>query len=261
MSFNKITIIGYLGRDPELRYTPQGTAVCKLSVATTERRKNAAGQRDEHTTWFRITIWGRQGELANEYLAKGRQVYLEGRFRLEEYTDREGCTRYSPEVTATDLQFLGNNGNSHNGSSRYGEVELRDNGRAKMAAGTEITADLRSFGNNGDSRNVSSHHVEARIQNNSQAEAPTGTEQTTDPQSSGNNGDDRNGSSHWVEAEIQNNVTAEVATGTEKAARANRNPRSTRKSRKKPAESDLEDLLSVPDEDILHTLADDDLAF
>jgi single-strand DNA-binding protein len=222
MSFNKITIIGYLGRDPELRYTPQGTAVCKLSVATTERRKNAAGQREEHTTWFRVTIWGRQGELANEYLTKGRQVYLEGRFRLEEYTDREGRTRYSPEVTATDLQFLGNNGNSHNGSSRYGEVELRDNGLAKMAAGTEITADLRSFGNNGDSRNLSSHYVEARVQNNSQAE---------------------------------------VATGTEQAARANRNPRSTRRSRKKPAESDLEDLLNVPDEELIHTLADGDLAF
>jgi single stranded DNA-binding protein len=57
-SFNKITIIGYLGRDPELRYTPQGTALCKLSVPTTERRKNAAGESEEHTTWFRITVWG-----------------------------------------------------------------------------------------------------------------------------------------------------------------------------------------------------------
>ncbi len=222
MSFNKITIIGYLGRDPELRYTPQGTAVCKLSVATTERRKNAAGQREEHTTWFRVTIWGRQGELANEYLAKGRQIYLEGRFRLEEYTDREGRTRYSPEVTATDLQFVGNNGNNHNVSSRYVEADVQDNGLAKMAAGTEIAADLQSFGNSGD---------------------------------------DRNRSSHQGEAEIQNNVPAEVATGTEKAARANRNPPSTRRSRKKPAESGLEDLLSVPDEEIIHTLADDDLAF
>jgi single-strand DNA-binding protein len=107
MSFNKITIVGYLGRDPELRYTPQGTAVCKMSVATTERRKNVAGQPEEITTWFRVTVWGRQAELANEYLTKGRQIYLEGRLRLEEYTDRDGNTRYSPEVTATDLQFLG----------------------------------------------------------------------------------------------------------------------------------------------------------
>ncbi|MBL8169986.1 MAG: single-stranded DNA-binding protein [Acidobacteria bacterium] len=107
MSFNKITLVGYLGRDPELRYTPQGTAVCKMSVATTERRKNVVGDIEEHTTWFRVTVWGRQAELANEYLAKGRQVYLEGRLRLVEYADREGNPRISPDVTATDIQFLG----------------------------------------------------------------------------------------------------------------------------------------------------------
>jgi single-strand DNA-binding protein len=107
MSFNKITIVGYLGRDPELRYTPQGTALCKMSIATTERRKNAAGETEEHTTWFRVTAWGRQAELANEYLAKGRQVYIEGRLRLEEYTDREGQKRFSAEVSASEIQFLG----------------------------------------------------------------------------------------------------------------------------------------------------------
>jgi single-strand DNA-binding protein len=107
MSFNKITIVGYLGRDPELRYTPQGTALCKMSIATTERRKNAAGETEEHTTWFRVTAWGRQAELANEYLAKGRQVYIEGRLRLEEYADREGQKRFSAEVSASEIQFLG----------------------------------------------------------------------------------------------------------------------------------------------------------
>lgn len=106
-SFNKIIIVGYLGRDPELRYTPQGTAVCNISVATTERRKNAAGEYEDHTTWFRVTLWNRQAELANEYLAKGRQVYIEGRLRLEEYTDREGNKRVSLEVTANEMQFLG----------------------------------------------------------------------------------------------------------------------------------------------------------
>src|SRR5215207_7210463 len=99
MSFNKITIVGYLGRDPELRYTPQGTAVCKMSVATTERRRATKGETDEYTTWFRVTVWGRQAELANEYLGKGRQVYVEGRLRLEEFADREGNQRISPEVT------------------------------------------------------------------------------------------------------------------------------------------------------------------
>src|SRR5262249_44653243 len=72
MSFNKITIVGYLGRDPELRYTPQGTAVCNMSIATTEKRRDARGETEEHTIWFRVTAWGRQAELAAEYLAKGR---------------------------------------------------------------------------------------------------------------------------------------------------------------------------------------------
>jgi len=127
MSFNKITIIGYLGRDPELKYTPQGTALCKLSVATTERRKDAAGEPQDHTTWFRVTVWGRQAELANEYLARGRQVYLEGRVRLEEYTDREGNPRTSLEVNATDIQFLGSrNDASPRSSSNAGPEEVED---------------------------------------------------------------------------------------------------------------------------------------
>src|SRR5262245_53408691 len=112
MSFNKITIVGYLGRDPELRYTPQGTAVCNMSVATTEKRKSASGQSEEHTIWFRITAWGRQAETAHEYLAKGRQVYVEGRLRLEQYTDRDGNLRFSPEVNARDIHFLGQGADS-----------------------------------------------------------------------------------------------------------------------------------------------------
>ena len=112
MSFNKITIVGYLGRDPELRYTPQGTAVCNFSVATTEKRKSVGGGMDEYTIWFRITAWGRQAELAAEYLAKGRQVYVEGRLRREEYTDRDGNQRTSLEVNASDIQFLGQRGDT-----------------------------------------------------------------------------------------------------------------------------------------------------
>ena len=101
-SFNKIVVVGFLGRDPELKYTPQGTANCKLSVAATEKRQDK-----EYTTWFRITVWGKQGELCNEYLRKGSQVYVEGRLRQEEYTDRDGQKRTSLEVNATDVQFLG----------------------------------------------------------------------------------------------------------------------------------------------------------
>ena len=126
MSFNKITIVGYLGRDPELRYKSQGTAVCNFSVATTEKRKNARGEQEEHTIWFKVAAWGRQAELAAEYLAKGRQVYVEGRLRLEQYTDRDGNPRTSAEVNASDIQFLGQRADT---SERNAE-KTEDNGRA-----------------------------------------------------------------------------------------------------------------------------------
>jgi len=105
-SFNKIIIVGYLGRDPELRYTPQGTPVCDLSVATTERRKDKSGEFQDVTTWFRINFFGRQAEVASQYLAKGRQVYVEGQLSTREWTDKEGKLRTSLEVRGTDLQFI-----------------------------------------------------------------------------------------------------------------------------------------------------------
>jgi single-strand DNA-binding protein len=107
MSFNKIILVGNLGRDPELRYTPQGTPVCSFTVATNEKRKDRAGEAQDFTTWFRVTLWGRQAETASQYLTKGRPVYIEGRLRLEEWTDRDGKQRYTLEVHATDMQFIG----------------------------------------------------------------------------------------------------------------------------------------------------------
>ncbi|MGH9875381.1 MAG: single-stranded DNA-binding protein [Pyrinomonadaceae bacterium] len=107
MSFNKIILVGNLGRDPELRYTPQGTPVCSFSMATNERRKDKTGEMQDHTTWFKVTLWNRQAETAAQYLQKGRPVYIEGRLRVEEYTDRDGKQRHSLEVNATDMQFIG----------------------------------------------------------------------------------------------------------------------------------------------------------
>jgi single-strand DNA-binding protein len=115
-SFNKIVIVGYLGRDPEIRYTPQGTAVCNFTVATTEKRKDRGGEAQDVTTWFRIAAWGRQAEVANQYLTKGKQVYVEGRLRQEEYTDRDGARRQTLEVTATDIQFLGSRSDGPQGA-------------------------------------------------------------------------------------------------------------------------------------------------
>jgi len=107
MSFNRIIIVGNLGRDPETRFTPQGTPVCTFPLATSERRKDPSGSVENTTTWFKVSVWGRQAELAQEYLAKGRQVYIEGRLRLAEYIDRTGNKRLSPEVTTTGIQFIG----------------------------------------------------------------------------------------------------------------------------------------------------------
>lgn len=107
MSFNKVILVGNLGRDPELRYTPQGTPVCSFSMATNERRKDKTGEMQDQTTWFKVTLWGRQAETASQYLTKGKPVYIEGRLRVEEWTDRDGKPRHTLEVNATDMQFIG----------------------------------------------------------------------------------------------------------------------------------------------------------
>lgn len=106
MSFNKIIIVGNLGRDPELRYTPQGNAVCNFSVATNEKKRDKAGDLQDVTTWFRVTLWNKQAETASKYLTKGSPIYVEGRLRIEEWQDRDGNNRYTLEVHATDMQFI-----------------------------------------------------------------------------------------------------------------------------------------------------------
>lgn len=109
-SFNRITIVGYLGRDAELRYTPQGTAVSNFSVATTERRKDKSGEFQDVTTWFNVSVWGNRAEQTSQYLSKGKLVYIEGRLTQREYQDRDGNTRTSLDVNASDLQFVGARG-------------------------------------------------------------------------------------------------------------------------------------------------------
>ena len=106
MSFNKIILVGNLGRDPELRYTPQGTPVCNFTLATNERRKDRSGEMQDTTVWFRVSLWGRQAETAAQFLQKGRPVYIEGRLRVEEWTDKDGKQRHTLEVHATDMQFI-----------------------------------------------------------------------------------------------------------------------------------------------------------
>ena len=106
VSMNKITIIGHLGRDPEMRYTPQGTAVADFSVATSRRITDAAGERREETDWFRVSAWRQLAELCNQYLTKGSLVYVEGRLHTRTYEANDGSTRFSNDVTASEVRFL-----------------------------------------------------------------------------------------------------------------------------------------------------------
>ena len=106
VSMNKITIIGHLGRDPEMRYTPQGTPVTDFSVATSRRFTDSMGERREETDWFRVSAWRQLAELCNQYLAKGSLVYVEGRLHTRTYEGNDGVMRFSNEVTANDVRFL-----------------------------------------------------------------------------------------------------------------------------------------------------------
>ncbi|NOY88974.1 MAG: single-stranded DNA-binding protein [FCB group bacterium] len=110
MSVNKAILIGNLGKDPELRYTPSGKAVATFSLATTERWTGQDGQKNETTTWHNIVAWGKQAEVIKEYLSKGRQVYIEGRIVNRSYDDKDGNKRYISEVVVQNFQFLGNRG-------------------------------------------------------------------------------------------------------------------------------------------------------
>jgi len=106
-SINKVILIGNLGRDPEVRYTPSGTAVANFSIATTENWTNKDGEKESHTEWHRIVAWGRLGEICGEYLSKGKQVYIEGRIRTNEWEDQEGNKRQNKEIVALTMQMLG----------------------------------------------------------------------------------------------------------------------------------------------------------
>jgi single-strand DNA-binding protein len=106
-SVNKVILIGRLGRDPEVRYTPGGKAVANFSIATSEQWTNKEGTKTEQTEWHRIVAWGRTGEVCGEYLKKGSMVYIEGRLQTRSWEDREGVKKYTTEVVAQVMQMLG----------------------------------------------------------------------------------------------------------------------------------------------------------
>lgn len=124
-SVNKVTILGNLGRDPDLRYTQSGSPVANLSVATTRKWRNKqTNEMQEETEWHRVSVFGQQAEHCNNYLAKGRQVYVEGRLHTRSYEDKDGAKRYSTEIVAEKVVFLGGKGD---GGGRGSQRE-RDGG-------------------------------------------------------------------------------------------------------------------------------------
>lgn len=108
--YQRVVIVGHLGRDPELRYTANGTAVAKFPVATNRRWTDAEGNVQEETTWFRVNVWGRQAETCNQYLQKGRLVLCEGQIRTGQFDDQQGVTHYTWELQASTVKFLGSPG-------------------------------------------------------------------------------------------------------------------------------------------------------
>ena len=106
-SVNKVILVGTLGRDPEVRYLPDGGAVANISIATTSKYKNKAGEMVEETEWHRVSFFGRLAEIAGEYLKKGRSVYVEGRIKTRKYTDKEGIEKFATDIIATEMQLLG----------------------------------------------------------------------------------------------------------------------------------------------------------
>ena len=121
MTMNKMLVIGNLGRDPEMRYTPSGQAVTNFSVATSYKYTTADGESREETEWFNVSVWGRQAESCNQYLSKGRKVYVEGRLRSRTYETRDGQTRFSNEINATDVRFIDSSASRMDESRPEGE--------------------------------------------------------------------------------------------------------------------------------------------
>lgn len=128
-SVNKVILIGNLGKDPEVRYMPNGDAVTNITLATTETWKDKGGDKQEKTEWHRVTFYRKLAEIAGEYLKKGRPVYVEGRLETRKWTDKSGVERYTTEIIASDMKMLG----SKPGSSSF-DADDRDDDAAPPSA-------------------------------------------------------------------------------------------------------------------------------
>lgn len=137
MSVNKVILVGRLGQNPEVRYTPSGAAVANFSVATNESWTDKSGQKQERTEWHRVVVWGKLAELCSQYLQKGSQCYVEGRLQTRQWQDKDNVTKYSTEVQAQTVQFLGAKG-AGAGQGSYSGASSRDAGAGSFGGGANF---------------------------------------------------------------------------------------------------------------------------
>jgi len=140
MSVNRVTLLGRLGQDPEMKYAATGNAVCNFSVATSESWTDKSGQKQEKTEWHRIVVWGKLAELCHQYLKKGRQAYIEGKLQTRSWDGQDGQKRYTTEILAATVQFLGSNTQADNG-----DYSSSNSGRSNSSANTNNSG-ADSFG-------------------------------------------------------------------------------------------------------------------
>ncbi|MCC7326933.1 MAG: single-stranded DNA-binding protein [Burkholderiales bacterium] len=147
-SVNKVILLGNLGRDPETRYTTGGDAVANLNIATSETWKDKSGEKQERTEWHRVVLFGRQAEIAGEYLKKGRSVYIEGRLQTRKWTDKDGVEKYSTEIVGDRMQLIGSARDGGGGSGGGGDADFssgsaapRDGSSGKPAGGGKKNVD------------------------------------------------------------------------------------------------------------------------
>ena len=148
MSVNKVILVGRLGRDPETRYTGGGQAVANFSVATDESYKDKNGERQKRTEWHKIVVWGKQAEIAQQYLKKGSLVFIEGRIQSREWQDKEGQKKTSFEIVATNFRMLGGKGDGSSGGGGYnrGAASTGGGGGEEFEQGGSASPSEDTFG-------------------------------------------------------------------------------------------------------------------
>jgi single-strand DNA-binding protein len=150
MSVNKVILVGNLGKDPELRYTPSGAAVATFSLATTERYKDRDGNRQEKTEWHNVVVWRQLAEICGKFLHKGKQVYIEGKIQTRSYDDRDGNKRYITEIVADQMQMLGRagdeGGGGQGGGYGGGQQSGSGGGSGQSSAGGQQSGGQPSYG-------------------------------------------------------------------------------------------------------------------